>query len=120
MSNDEPKGSGPPEILTEFGMMDAMYESAEWQEHARRTFRRDVDLDDLEVAQEQYREVRAMLDATPPYKQWLAWRPRDVKPASYRIWISTLQGMIREHEERFGVLLIAADPGLGDQRQLPQ
>lgn len=110
MSNAEPQGGGLLEIFVDAWGLDPKYASPEWQKYAAQNFRPDVDLDELEVAQKQYRDVLMMLE----------WRPRDLTPVQSRAWISVLRDMALELEKSFGANLLAAGPTISDQRRLPQ
>lgn len=110
MSNTEPQGGSLLEILVDAWGLDPKYASPEWQQYAAQHFRPDVDLDELEAAQKQYREVLTML----------AWRLRDLTPAQSRAWVSALRDMALELEKSFGVNMLAVSPTISDQRRLPQ
>ncbi len=77
------------------------------------------DLNDLTVAQQQYRDVRDMIAATLPYEEWLQFRPAWVKPANYQVWVDSLQNIAHTLEGRFGIELLIA-PSLQDQQERPQ
>lgn len=108
MNNDAPKRDTPLEIAAGAGVLNP--------EHAT-PFR--VDLDGLEAAQEQYRDVLRMLAETLPLKQWLKWRPPHLTVKDYRAWVESLQGLAREIENAFGVALLTAGPPIASQRERP-
>jgi hypothetical protein len=118
MNNESRQPHNPPEIAAGTGVTDAWQATDEFQAWCVRTFRPDVDLDELEVSQQQYREVRAMLDETLPFDEWLKWRPRYVKPNQYGQWIEALESTARELEAEFGVALLMAPP-MSTQRERP-
>ena len=77
------------------------------------------DLNDLQTAQRQYRDVRDMIAATLPYDEWLQFRPAWIEPASYQVWVDALKNIARTLEGRFGIELLIA-PSLEDQQERPQ
>ncbi|MBX9905505.1 MAG: hypothetical protein K2Y31_14220 [Burkholderiales bacterium] len=77
------------------------------------------DLNDLTIAQRQYRDVRDMIAATLPYDEWLEFRPAWVKPDSYQVWVNALQDIAHKLEQKFGIELLIAPP-LDEQRERPQ
>jgi hypothetical protein len=77
-----------------------------------------VDLEELERAQQDYRDVLKMLAETMPFEAWRKWRPRYLKPAHYRAWVGGLEAMKDDLEREFGALLLAG-PAISEQRRRP-
>jgi len=77
-----------------------------------------IDLEGLEVAQQQYREVRLMLAEALPLETWLKVRPPFVMVEQRGALIEALEATAREIEDQFGVMLIAR-PALSAQRRRP-